>query len=61
MSSGFLDGIDYLDFNVHNAAAGGNPSGLRVEISGRVIPEPATFVLLGAGLAVLTAIPRRMI
>ncbi len=48
ITSGFVDGVNTLDFIVNNA---GGPTGLRTELVGTAaVPEPATLALLGAGL-----------
>jgi hypothetical protein len=60
----FVAGVNTLDFIVNN---GGGPTGLRVEISGTAdptgttIPEPVSFVLLGAGLGALGMLRRRKV
>ena len=50
VTSGFVSGINYLDFVVTNSAFG--PTGLRVELGGTadVVPEPSTLFLTGLGL-----------
>ena len=55
IDSGFVAGLNTLDFLVNNAGAAPTPGGLRVEIGGTaLVPEPATLGLLGLGaLAVL--------
>jgi hypothetical protein len=67
LSSGFIAGVNTLDFIVNNLSGDtGNPTGLRVEMSGTgdpnsQIPEPVSFVLLGAGLVALGMLRRRKI
>jgi hypothetical protein len=66
ITSGFTSGLMALDFIVYNAVVGDglNPSGLRVDIISATaddgnVPEPATVVLIGAGLAVMCFVRRR--
>lgn len=48
ITTGFVDGLNTLDFIVNNADG---PTGLRTELVGTAdVPEPATIGLLGAGL-----------
>lgn len=57
--SGFVAGINTLDFLVYNAPPTGGPTGLRVEIAGEAnkapapVPLPAAFSLLGGALSLL--------
>ncbi len=66
--SGFVAGLNTLDFYVTNyAQSGGNPTGLRVEFLtshaaiAAAVPEPESWALVVAGLAVVGAIARRRI
>ena len=62
ISSGFVAGVNHLDFSWSNS---GGPGGLRVELSGTAntvstgAPEPASFALLSLGLAGLGLIGTR--
>jgi hypothetical protein len=62
-TSAFLSGANQLDFVVTNwAQNGGNPTGLRVEFdasSVAAVPEPETYGMLLAGLALVGAVARR--
>lgn len=65
-TSGFVAGLNTLDFVVTNLAQGsGNPTGVRVEFidsyAVTVVPEPESWALALAGLAVVGAIVRRRI
>jgi hypothetical protein len=62
-SSGFVSGLNTLNFVVTNLAQnGGNPSGLRVEFSNvsvTPVPEPKTNAMLFSGLALMGLVVRR--
>ena len=60
IASGFQQGTNTLRFVVRNA---GQETGLRVSMTGdfqtEAIPEPATYALMGAGLAMVAILRRR--
>lgn len=63
-SSGFVPGVNKLDFVVTNwAQNGGNPTGLRVEFGSSsvmaAVPEPETYAMLLGGLVMVGAVARR--
>jgi hypothetical protein len=67
ISSGFGAGVNTLDFIVQNGTGIGDtaagPTGLRVEFLSATAdpaPEPASFVLIGAGLLALSRLRRRI-
>lgn len=49
--SGFKDGVNKLEFLVHNNSSG--PTALRVQISGSIVPIPPALPLFGTGVALL--------
>ena len=59
VNSGFLAGINTLDFSVFEL--GSTPSGLRVELTGtaNVVPEPTSVALIGLGGMMLFALRRK--
>ncbi|WP_432377681.1 PEP-CTERM sorting domain-containing protein [Duganella sp. P38] len=62
-NSGFVAGVNTVDFIVTNwAQNGGNPTGLRVEFgssSVTAVPEPETYAMLLGGLGLVGLLPRR--
>jgi len=56
----FSSGVNTLDFLVYNAPGlSGNPSGLRVELSGENTPEPGSLALIGSGILLFGGLLRR--
>jgi len=56
LASGFVSGVNTLDFKVSNLTATPNPSGLVVQFSSAtatLVPEPGTLALSVAGVALL--------
>ncbi|MYM67387.1 PEP-CTERM sorting domain-containing protein [Pseudoduganella sp. FT55W] len=62
-NSGFVNGLNKLDFVVSNwAQNGGNPTGLRLEFGSSsiaAVPEPGTYAMLLGGLVLVGAVVRR--
>lgn len=62
-STGFVPGLNTLEFVVRNFARdGGNPTGLRVEFADSnvaVVPEPSTWAMMIAGFGVVGFAMRR--
>jgi opacity protein-like surface antigen len=63
-NSGFTSGVNKLDFVVTNwAQDSGNPTGLRVEFASSsimaAVPEPETYAMMLAGMALLGVVARR--
>jgi hypothetical protein len=61
-SSYFLSGLNVLSFDVTNIGQhSGNPAGLRAEFTSSItaVPEPETYAMLLAGLALMGGIARR--
>ena len=60
LSSGFVDGLNTLDFVVQNS--GGGPTGIRVDLAGNgdlnAVPEPSSWMLFAAGGALLGLLAR---
>jgi len=65
INSGFLAGLNTLDFALNNAVdlsvGNFNPTGLRVELNGtaNVVPEPTSVALIGLGGMMLFALRRK--
>lgn len=62
INSGFIQGVNTIDFIVINTTPGNTPIGLQVtslsgtvNAAGAAVPEPTTLLLLGSGLAGLAA------
>jgi len=61
IGSGFIAGVNTLEFVVFNGGTLPNPHGLRVELSGtaNAIPEPSSFLMATLGVMGLAGLRRR--
>lgn len=58
ITTGFVAGMNTLDFLVRNGGDVANPTGLRVELQGTatLVPEPGTWLMALAGLSVMALV-----
>ncbi len=56
ITSGFVSGTNTLDFLVHNTHE--SVEGLRVNMSGSVVPEPSSMILMGLGALGIIGVAR---